>query len=155
MIFGAYRLTISATETFFLPDEVGRKTSCIPADIYNLAHTLLARSEFSCVFVPIRSLQFLGVVTNTEIVFVDSQAYAYNQDEGGRIIKVAWKFNNTRERNSLSEPVDCDVIYYGPDSRDLQLRLIGDFREAIELIDQRYRDEQLPSKGVKILNLHR
>ena len=148
-----YQLTVSVTETFFLPNEVGRKTSSIPANIYNLAHTLLARSEFNCVFVPIRSLQFLGVITDNEIVFVDSLAYAYNQDEGGRIIKVAWKFSNPRERNSLREPVDYDVIYYGPESRDVQLRLIRDFRESMELMDQRYRDEQLPAKGVKILNL--
>jgi hypothetical protein len=146
---------VSATETFFLPNEVGRKASCVSAEIYNLAHTLLARSEFNCVFVPIRRLQFLGVITDNEIVFVDSQAYAYNQDEGGRIIKIAWKFTNARDRKSLSEPVDCDVVYYDPDSRDIQLRLVGDFKEALELMNQRYRDEHLPAKGAKILNLNR
>ena len=146
-------LTVSATETFFLPDEVSREASTTPADIYNLARTLLARSEFSCVFVPIRSLQFLGVITETEIVFVDSQAYAYNENEGGRLIVLAWKFRSTSDRESLKDPVDCDVIYYHPESRDIQSRLIGDFRDALNLMDERYREQALPADGARILKL--
>lgn len=148
-------MTVSATETFFLPDEVGRKESSISADMYNLARTLLSRSEFSCVFVPIRSLQFLGVITESEVVFVDSQAYAYNGDEGGRLIVLAWKFRNTGNRKSLKDPVECDVVYYHPNGRDIQLRLIGDFRNALKLLDERYRAQALPLKGAKILELHR
>jgi len=146
-------LTVSATETFFLPDEVGRKASSIPSGIYNLARTLLARSEFSCVFVPIRSLQYLGVITENEIVFVDSQAYAYNQDEGGRLIVIAWKFRNTNERQSLDDPVGCDVVYYAPDSKEIQTRLIGDFMEALKILDARYRDVAMPADGARILKL--
>ena len=146
-------LTVSATETFFLPDEIGRKASRIPADIYNLARTLLARSEFSCVFVPIRSLQFLGVITGNEIVFVDSQAYAYNQDEGGRLITIAWKFESMNNRQSLDEPVDCDIVYYDSGSEEIQSRLIGDFRAALKLLDERYRESALPSDGARILKL--
>ncbi len=146
-------MTESATETFFLPDELGREASHIPADIYNLARTLLGRSEFSCVFVPIRSLQFLGVITDNEIVFVDSLAYAYNQDEGGRLIKIAWQFDNTNDRESLNEPVDFDAVYYDPGSSEIQNRLIGDFRKALELLDERYRKSALPSGGARILKL--
>jgi hypothetical protein len=146
-------LTESVTETFFLPAEVGRKLSAIPADIYNLAHTLLARSEFSCVFVPIRSLQFLGVITATEIVFVDSHAYAYNQNEGGRLIMIAWQFRAANDRASLNEPVDCDIVYYDAGSAEIQARLIGEFRDALELLDERYREEALPAGGARILQL--
>ncbi len=143
----------TVTETFFLPEEIGRNESCIPGDIFNLARTLLARSEFGCVFVPIRQMQFLAVITNDEIDFVDSQAYAYNQDEGGRLIMLAWHFKNTRERQSLTEPVDCDVLYYHPESSGLQSRLIGDFRDSLQQLDQRYRDRILPADGAKILKL--
>jgi hypothetical protein len=146
-------LTVSATETFFRPDEVGRKASCVSADIYNLAHTLLSRSEFSCVFVPIRSLQFMGIITETEVVFVDSQAYAYNQDEGGRLIMLAWRFRNTSERASLKDPVDCDVIYYHPESHEIQSRMIGEFRDALRHVDERYREQALPAEGARILKL--
>ena len=146
-------MTGTVSETFFLPDEIGRKTSCIPADIYNLAHTLLARSELNCVFVPIRVLQFLGVITDSEIIFVDSQAYAYNRNEGGRLIMLAWKFPNLAGREALHEPVDCDVLFYNPDSVDIQLRLIGDFRDALQLLDRRYRNKALPPEGARILKL--
>ena len=144
---------MSDTETFFLPDEVDRKVSSVSADIYNLAHTLLSRSEFSCVFVPIRSLQFMGVITETEVVFVDSQAYAYNQDEGGRLIMLAWKFRNTSERESLNDPVDCDVIYYHPESHEIQRRMVGEFRDALKHLDERYREQALPAEGARILKL--
>ncbi len=121
--------------------------------MYNLAHTLLSRTEFSCVFVPIRSLQFLGVITETEVVFVDSQAYAYNQDEGGRLIMLAWKFRNTGERASLKDPVDCDVVYYHPESHEIQRRMIAEFRDALKLVDERYREQALPAEGARILKL--
>ena len=50
------------TETFFLPDAVGRQAWTLPADIYNLSRTLLGRSEFNCTFVPIRSMQYLAII---------------------------------------------------------------------------------------------
>ena len=143
----------TVTETFFLPDEVGRCESCIPADLYNLACTLFKRSEFGCVFVPIRHMQFLAVITENEIDFVDSHAYAYNQDEGGRLIMLAWKFKNTKQRVSLNDPVECDVLFYHPDSSELQSRLIGCFRDSLKLLDQRFRDMELPADGAKILKL--
>ena len=143
----------TVTETFFQADEVGRDESCISADIFNLARTLLGRSEFGCVFVPIRQMQFMGVITEDEINFVDSQAYAYNQNEGGRLIMLAWRFRNAGERQSLSEPVKCDVLYYHPDSSGLQSQLIGEFRCSLQQLDQRYRDKALPANGAKILKL--
>ena len=146
-------MTESVTDTFFLPEEVERKAFTLPADIYNLAHTLLARSEFDCVFVPIRSLQYLGVITDSEIIFVDSQAYAFHQEQGGRLIMLAWKFLHTGTRDSLQEPVDCCMHAYHPDSREIQLRLVADFRKALLLLDQRYRDRALPADGARILKL--
>ena len=143
----------TVTETFFLADEVGRDNFCMPADMFNLARTLLGRSEFGCVFVPIRQMQFMGVITENEINFVDSQAYAYNQNEGGRLIMLAWHFRNAGERQSLNEPVQCDVLYYHPDSSRLQLQLIGEFRRSLQQLDQRYRDKALPPDGAKILRL--
>ncbi len=148
-------MTESVTETFFLPEETERRAFTLPADIYNLAHTLLARSEFNCVFVPIRSLQYLGVITEREIVFVDSQSYAYNQDEGGRLIMLAWEFTHAGTRESLQEPVGCTLLCYHPDCREIQLRLITAFRESLQLLDQRYRDQALPADGARILKLKR
>lgn len=141
------------TETFFLPDEVERKSWSIPADIYNLYYSLQKRCKAGHVFVPIRSMQFLAVLDKNEIVFVDSQSYAVSENEGGRLILIAWKFADSRGRDALTDPVPCEVVFYDQENKDMQLRLIPELRQAMELLDQRYRDEQLPAKGAKILTL--
>ena len=141
------------TETFFLPPEVARQAWSVPAEIYNLYRSLLSKSATGSVFVPIRTMQFLAVMDKDEIIFVDSQSYAVSGNEGGRLILIAWKFNSNHDRDALSDPVPCDVIFYERKDRDTQLRLVREFRESLELMDQRYRDEQMPAEGAKILRL--
>lgn len=125
----------------------------VPGDIYNLYHALQARSETGHVFVPIRTLQFMAVLDKNEIVFVDSQSYATSKDEGGRLILIAWKFPLSHDRDALADPMPCEVVFYEKENSELQLRLISEFRQAMELLDQRYRDSQLPREGAKILTL--
>ena len=141
------------TETFFLPAEVERYEWSVPADIYNLYKSLLGRSTTGSVFVPIRTMQFLAVMDQDEIVFVDSQSYAVSDNEGGRLILIAWQFGDARDRDSLADPLPCEVVYYEQKNRDIQLRMIAEFRKAMEQMDQRYRDAQLPAEGAKILRL--
>lgn len=146
-------MTESYTETFFLPGEVKREQWMVPADIYNLYHSLQVRSETGNVFVPIRSMQFMAVLDRNEIIFVDSQSYAVSNDVGGRLILVAWQFDRSHERGALLDPVPCEVVFYQQKNNELQLRLISEFRQAMALLDKRYRDEQLPAEGAKILSL--
>ncbi len=146
-------MTTTVTETFFLPKEVDRKTWSVPAEIYNLYHSLQRRNEVGHVFVPIRSLQFMAILDKNEIVFVDSQSYAVSETEGGRLILLAWKFPVSHHRDSLTDAMPCEVVFYENRNSDLQLRMIAEFKEAMELMDQRYRDEQIPAKGAKILTL--
>ncbi|MEE9342226.1 MAG: hypothetical protein V3V12_01175 [Gammaproteobacteria bacterium] len=144
----------TTTETFFLPAEVERKLWSVPANIYNLYYSLRQRSPTSHVFVPIRSLQFMAVLDTNEIVFVDSLSYAYSKDEGGRLILISWKFPESHDRDGLTEPVSCEVIFYEKKNSDLQLRLINEFRQSMEALDQHYRDKKLPAQGAKILRLN-
>ena len=146
-------MTTTVPETFFLPKEVDRKTWSVPAEIYNLYHSLQRRNEVGHVFVPIRSLQFMAILDKNEIVFVDSQSYAVSETEGGRLILLAWKFPASHDRDSLTDAMPCEVVFYANKNSDLQLRMIAEFKEAMELMDQRYRDEQIPAKGAKILTL--
>lgn len=141
------------TETFFLPDAVGEQSWTLPADIYNLSRTLLGRSEFNCAFVPIRSMQFLAVLTRDEIVFVDSQAYAVHGNEGGRLIVLAWKFDAGCAREALDQPCPCRVVYYCNNGKELQMRVITAYREALLQLDQRYRDHAMPPGGARIVPL--
>jgi hypothetical protein len=75
------------------------------------------------------------------------------ENEGGRLIFISWKFTTSHDRDSLDEPMPCEVIYYDKKNSDLQLRLILAFREAMELMDQRYRDKEIPVQGAQILTL--
>jgi hypothetical protein len=132
---------------------VARRQWSLPAEIYNRYRSLLLRNQVGNVFVPIRGMQFMAVLDHDEIVFVDSQSYAVSGEEGGRLILIAWKFAASHERNALSDPMPCEVVFYGAKNDDTQLRLVSEFRQSMELIDRRYRDKQLPVKGARILFL--
>jgi hypothetical protein len=120
-------------ETFFRPDEHSRERSALPADIVNAMRTLLSRSGGSCVFVPIRAMQYQAVVERDEIVFVDAHGgYAHQDGEGGRLIRIAWLPAHAGERDSLSAPVPCDMVYYFPDLKDVQRRLLAEMRPALQ-----------------------
>ena len=59
-------------ERFYREQEIARLPAFLPAATYNLAHTLLARAG-TCLFVPIRSLQYMAVLDAEEFLFVDRQ----------------------------------------------------------------------------------
>jgi len=150
-----YSMTSIVTETFFLPEEAERHSWSVPSEIYNLYKSLLGRSLTGNVFVPIRSMQFLAVMDRCEIVFVDSQSYAVSENQGGRLILIAWQFSEAYDRQALTDPVPCDVVFYGRVCHDIQLRLVPDFKNALEQLDQRYRDGEMPEEGAKILKLRK
>ena len=146
-------MTRDTTETFFLPDEFERKQWSVSADIYNLYRSLLNKSSTGSVFVPIRSMQFLAVLDKNEIIFVDSLAYAVSDKQGGRIILISWRFSPNHDRASLTDVVPCDVIFYARKDTTAQLRLATEFKQAMGLMDQRFRDSDIPAEGARILPL--
>jgi hypothetical protein len=85
-------MTRHVRETFFLPPEHHREASALPAVIYNALRLLLARAGGETLFIPIRSMQYLAIAGPEEVVFVDSTGgYAYQDGEGGRLIRLAWR----------------------------------------------------------------
>lgn len=142
-------------QTFFLPQSCAQKSSMVAAETYNLAHTLLNRSDSTYVFVPIRSMQYLAIIEGHDIWFVDSQAYAVSQNEGGRLITISWHTDSTIERKALNENFPLKVVFYQANMGDIQLRLTGEFHKAMLLMDERYRDQQIPDEGARIIHLKR
>lgn len=116
-------------ETFFRPAETGREARTLPADLYNLAHVLLARAANSCLFVPIRSMQYLAVLDAQEFIFVNR--------EGGRMIDLAWQRFRVSERAALDEPVPYEVVYYAAKGAETMRRLQGEFRKALQSLQGR------------------
>jgi len=110
-------------ETFYRRDDVAREPRTLPATTYNLAHVLLAHAAGGCLFVPIRSMQYLAVLDNEEFIFVDR--------EGGRMIETAWQHFRPGERSALDAPVAYDAVYYSAAASQVMPRLQSEFHKAL------------------------
>lgn len=144
-------MTEHDTQTFFTPPEYSTQLSTINSAAYNLAHILLHRTESDYIFVPIRSMQYLAVIDGNDFWFIDSLAYAVRDNEGGRMITVSWHTETSNERVSLEQNVSLRVIFYAGDMQPIQRRLTGEFYQAMQQMDQRYRDRQIPAEGARII----
>lgn len=147
-------MTAHDTQSFFTPDEFLYQQTRLNSNTYNLAHTLLKRSQSEHVFIPIRSLQYLAIIEMNAFWFVDSLAYATRGDEGGRLIRVSWQpLIKASQRKSLTEALDCRVTFYGGDMQQIQNRLNGEFYQAMLQIDQRQKDSMHTHSKISILPL--
>lgn len=142
-------------ETFFRPDEIGKENWTMPAELYNRSHRLLNRTQGKCVFVPIRSMQYLGVIDREEIIFIDGAGgYMYQNHEGGRVIQLAWQNFHPQVRDSLSSPVPCHVVYYLPAAKEIMKRLIREFADAMWQLEQRQQVTSPQSARILSLRCH-
>lgn len=129
-------------ESFERVQAVARQTAALPAATYNLTRILLANGARGCVFVPIRSMQYLAVIDQEEIIFVDSQ---YR-----RWVDIAWQSFKPQARQALDEPVAYQAVFYTPTGGETQRRLQAEFHAALALLDKRSR----PTRPARILPLH-
>ena len=116
-------------ESFERGQPLARAESALPAATYNLTRILLAHSPNGCVFVPIRSMQYMAVIDHEEIIFVDSQ---YK-----RWVEVAWREFRPQARGALDEPVAYQAVFYTSGGEETQRRLRGEFHAALALLAAR------------------
>lgn len=128
-------------ESFERAQAVARQTSALPAATYNLTRILLVNSPRGCVFVPIRSMQYLAVIDQEEIIFVDSQ---YR-----RWVEIAWQGFKPQARAALDEPVSYQAVFYTPSGGETQRRLQAEFHAALALLEKRSR----PTRPARVLPL--
>ena len=119
-------------ERFYREPEIARLPAFLPAAIYNLAHTLLARAG-NCLFVPIRSMQYMAVLDAEEFIFVDSQNKAW--------VELAWQHFQPQARTALDERVPFELVHYLPQATDTMKRLPGEFHQALQLLAGRNRSD--------------
>ncbi|MEW5787171.1 MAG: hypothetical protein AB1899_04885 [Pseudomonadota bacterium] len=119
----------SQRESFERGPVLASMDSALPAATYNLTRILLADNPAGCVFVPIRSMQYLAVIDREEIIFVDSQ---YR-----RWVEVAWQAFQPQARSALDQPVAYRAAFHTPDGRETQRRLQTEFHRALALLDLR------------------
>ena len=129
-------------ERFYREQEIARLPDFLPAATYNLAHTLLARAG-TCLFVPIRSMQYMAVLDAEEFMFVDSQNKAW--------VELAWQHFRPQARTSLDERVPFEVVHYLPQAADTMKRLTSEFHKALHLLAER----DLPEQMAQVLPLSR
>ena len=123
--------------------EIAREQRQLPAEHYRKILLLLSRSRTSSLFVPIRSMQYLAIVDQEEVVFVDGQ--------GPRVIELAWRDFHPGEREDLREPVSYTCVYYEDKGRAAMGRLQGEFFKALEILEER----QPKSSGATVTDLQR
>lgn len=117
-------------ETFSRSDnERLRVERSLPAALYNRAHTLLTHSQTGCVFVPIRTMQYMAVLDATEFIFVDR--------ERPSLIELAWQSFHPGSRTALEEPVRYDLVYYDERAAITMQRLVVEFNKALILLAER------------------
>jgi hypothetical protein len=127
-------------EHFYREQEIARMPAYLSAATYNLAHTLLARAG-KCLFVPIRSMQYLAVLDADEFIFVDSQNRAW--------VELSWQHFRPQARTALDERVPFEVVYYLPHAAQAMKRLPAEFHQALQLLANR----QKPATPASVLDL--
>ena len=139
------------SETFFRPHELTRERITIPAALFNRCRLMLKRCQYEHIFVPIRSMQFVAVIDEDEIIFVDSLNYAVRNGEGGRMILLAWKYAREETRDSLTAPVSIELIHYSEQARQLHNRLMAELPKALTLVEERARQQGCEPKRKKVV----
>lgn len=125
--------------TCYRPSELGHALRTLPAALYNLAITLRAQTAHDCLFVPIRSMQYLAIWDAEECVFI----HATRKSE----MDLAWREFHPQHRNALSEVVPYRAAYYQPDSAELMPRLQMELGQALTALSK----QQHPPQAARIL----
>lgn len=116
-------------ESFYREDPVEVRPRHLPAELYNLAHRLLVKSGESCLFVPIRSIQYLAVIDAEEIIFVDREAK--------HLVELAWRAFRPQDRAGLADPVAYEIHLYIKKGQLILPRLQDEFFAALRQLEHR------------------
>jgi hypothetical protein len=109
--------------TVYRDQAIHREIRHLPAQTYNLARSLQARSPSGVVFVPIRSMQVLAILDRDEFVFLDSQYKTWAM--------LAWQRFRPDERETLEDPVGYQLACYEHSGIEAMARLPREFHQAL------------------------
>ena len=111
----------------------------LPAATYNLAITLLQQTPHACLFVPIRSMQYLAIIDHEEFVFIDGVRKCW--------IDIAWQQFRPQQRDALDQSVNYQAVYYQADSAALMSRLQAELARALTALSR----QQRPLQSARVL----
>jgi hypothetical protein len=142
---------VSSTEIFFRREETAREQVALPAQLFNRCLLLLNHSPTVNVFVPVRNMQLQAVIDQDEIIFVDNHGYAVKDGHGGRLIVLAWEMAFHSPRDSLNEPVQIEVVYYGTERHETHRRLMNEFPKTLDSLEARLNQGEAEDRTATIL----
>ena len=126
-------------EVFYRLDELQREVRHLPASSYSLIYRMFRRAQTACLFVPIRSMQYLAVIDAEEIIFSDGA--------GDRSIELAWQNFRPQARSALIEPVAYEAVYYTEGAAQTMLRLQGEMHRALLDLERRLQNGSAASQA--------
>jgi len=126
--------------TCYRDTELSRESGFLPAATYNVANSLLTRSPTGCLFVPIRSMQYLAILDAEEFVFLDGERKCW--------IDIAWQNFCPQKRSALTDPVAYEAVYYQHSAAALMPRLQAEFPRALNELASKERIEG-PARVIK------
>ena len=113
----------------FRDSPIASEPRALPAEHYKLARVLQVRSPRGVAFVPIRSMQMLGILDAEEFVFLDAH-------EKQRAVLV-WRGFRPQQRTALDQPVAYEALYYREDAQGLMARLQPELFKAMQRLAAR------------------
>ncbi|VAW72707.1 hypothetical protein MNBD_GAMMA15-1874 [hydrothermal vent metagenome] len=114
--------------SFECGEEISRDVRQLPADYYKKVLVLFSRSQGESLFIPIRSMQYLAVIENDEIIFIDGLS--------PRRVEFAWR-NFHHESEVLDAPLSYDCVVFEKKGFEVLKRMQGEFLKALAQAEAR------------------
>ena len=133
-------------EVFYRGKKIGHEDRMLPAVTYNAMRLLFDYSDESCVFLPIRSMQYMAVIDHEEVIFVDGLS-------AKKYVELAWRHFKPQQRNSLTDPVPYRFSYYDEKALETMKRVQWEFNKALVLQQERIKENQ-PVVKADVINLN-
>ena len=92
-----------------------------------------------------------AIIDAHQTIFFDNFGYAVENGHGGRLIVLAWKTALHAPRDSLSEPVPIEVVYYGPERHEKHNHLMSEFPKTLEAHAARLREGPEENRTATVL----
>jgi len=137
-------------EVFYRGNKIGHEDRMLPAVTYNAMRTLLVstirnNSDSSSVFLPIRSMQYMAVIDQEEIIFVDGLC-------AKKSIELSWRKFTPQQRENLTDPVPYRMSYYDEKALETMKRLQWEFDKALHVEYEKIKEQQ-PATKAEVIDL--
>ncbi len=120
-------------ERFYRGDTLGTEMSTLSAETYNDIRRLISRHDNPQVFIPVRSMQYMAVVSEKEVLFVDIHIQ--------RVTELSWSGFQSNDRGSLDSPVSFSCAWYNSKAQEGMHKAPKEFAESLKVLLNKLRNK--------------